>query len=203
VKALCAVVAVAVVAAGCGGGDDGGAAGATAGAAALPELNARLWRAAQANRVDEARELIEQGANVNATDAARQTALHYAAGEGAADPAMIELLLDKGARVDALDAQGNTPLIRAARRGYPELVGPLVDAGADVDHVNQLGWTALLESVIFGDGSEPYAQTVRALVEAGADARMADVHGVPPRTHAELAGQTEVAAILRDAEAAD
>jgi uncharacterized protein len=191
-----------LLAAGCGGGEEGGAARDSVERAAGPELNAQLWQAAQANRVEEARELIEQGADVNAKDGTQQTALHYAAGEGTADPATIELLLDEGARVDALDAQGNTPLIRAARRGYPELVRPLVEAGADVDHVNRLGWTALLESVIFGDGSEPYAQTVRVLVEAGADARLPDVHGVPPRTHAELAGQTEVAAILREAEAA-
>ena len=201
-KALAAAFALVLLAAGCGGGEGSGAAGESLERAVGPELNAQLWQAAQANRVEEARELIEQGANVNAKDGTQQTALHYAAAEGTADPAMIELLLENGARVDALDAQGNTPLIRAARRGYPELVGPLIEEGADVDHVNRLGWTALLESVIFGDGTEPYAQTVQALVEAGADRRIADVHGVPPRTHAELAGQTEVAAILREAEAA-
>ena len=54
--------------------------------------------------------------------------------------------------------------------------------------------------MIFGDGSAPYVETVRLLVDAGADVTITDVHGTPPRGHAELGGQDKVAAILREEE---
>jgi uncharacterized protein len=191
-----------LVAAGCGGGDDLGAAGETAGTAARPELNAQLWRAAQANRVDEARELVEQGADVNAKNADGLSAYLYASSEVGPEPELLELLLERGADVRSLDDQRSTGLIRAAQRGYPELVRPLIDAGAELDHVNNLGWTALTAAVVLGDGTEPYLETVKLLLEAGADPKIADQHGVQPVVHAELLGQTEVVEVLREAEAA-
>ena len=44
----------------------------------------------------------------------------------------------------------------------------LIVAGAPLDHVNNLGWTALIESIVLGDGGERHTDTLRALVEAGA-----------------------------------
>jgi len=35
--------------------------------------------------------------------------------------------------------------------------------------VNNLGWTALIESIVLGDGGERHTETLRLLVEAGAD----------------------------------
>ena len=54
------------------------------------------------------------------------------------------------------------------RRGLPR--GRRPDAhrrGASLDHVNNLGWTALIESIMLGDGGPRHTETVRALVEAG------------------------------------
>ena len=75
---------------------------------------------------------------------------------------MLELLLDNGADVNAKDARRSTALIRA-QRGYPELVEPLLEADAELDHVSDLNFTALLATVILGDGSAPYVETVRLL----------------------------------------
>ena len=191
------VVVLALLVAGCGGGgDDDGSRPSPS-----PELNAKLRAAVTANRLDEARELLDQGANPNAADAAGNSAFLLASSEIGPEPAMLELLLENGADVNAKDAaQRSTALIRAAQRGYPELVEPLLEADADLDHVNDLNFTALLASVIFGDGSAPYQEVVRLLVDAGADVTIADVHGTPPRGHAELGGQDEIAAILREEE---
>jgi hypothetical protein len=52
---------------------------------------------------------------------------------------------------------GGTALIPACHYGHVETVRLLLGTAIDVDHVNNLGWTALLEAVILGDGGPgPY-----------------------------------------------
>ena len=161
-----------------------------------PELDARLLEAARVNRVAEARELIEQGADVNVKDETEQSAYLYATSEVGPDPALLELMLASGADIQAKDSYNGTGLIRAAHRGYPEIVARLLDAGVEVDHVNRLGWTALLEAIVLGDGGPKHVETVRLLVDGGADVNLADREGVTPLAHAEEAGFDEIAAIL-------
>ncbi|MFC6668036.1 hypothetical protein ACFP9V_23435 [Deinococcus radiopugnans] len=50
----------------------------------------------------------------------------------------------------------------------------------DVNHVNNLGWIALLEAVILGDGGPTHTEIVRELLAHGADRRIADREGVTP-----------------------
>ena len=161
-----------------------------------PALDASLREAVRAGDVDAARALIEQGADVNAKDETEQSAYLYATSEIGPDPALLELTLANGADLEAKDSYNGTGLIRAAHRGYAEIVRRLLDAGIDVDHVNRLGWTALLEAIILGDGGAAHVETVRALVEGGADIGIADSEGALPREHAERSGYDEIVAIL-------
>jgi ankyrin repeat protein len=69
----------------------------------------------------------------------------------------------------------------------------------DVDHVNRLGWTALLEAIILGDGGAAHTEIVRLLVAHGANLQRADAQGVTPLAHAERRGQRAIAEILRRA----
>jgi hypothetical protein len=62
--------------------------------------------------------------------------------------------------------------------------------------VNDLGWTALLEAVILGNGSRPYQQIVRTLLDAGADPSIADKNGVTALEHARNKGHDQIARIL-------
>ena len=87
-------------------------------------------------------------------------------------------------------------MIPASERGHVEYVRRVVRTPIDVDHVNDLGWTALLEAVILGDGSAPYQEIVRILLRAGADPRIADSDGVTALEHARSGGQEAVARIL-------
>jgi len=91
-------------------------------------------------------------------------------------------------------------IIRAAERGHADVVGRLLQTRIDVNHVNRLGWTALHEAIVLGDGSERYVDTVRLLVAGGADLRLASQRdGQTPLQLASAAGQVRVAAVLRSA----
>jgi hypothetical protein len=164
-----------------------------------PALDRELLEAAYANDVDEARRLIEAGADVNAKDETVQSAYLIATSEVGDDPRLLELTLENGADVRSLDSYNGTGLIRAADRGYTTIVARLLETDVDVDHVNRLGWTALLEAIILGRGDEAHTQVVRRLVDAGADVNLADGQGVTPLAHAEQSGYDEMAKILRAA----
>jgi ankyrin repeat protein len=80
--------------------------------------------------------LLDAGALVDATDREGQTALHLAAEGGKACNGVVELLLKRGASVDALCAGGDSPLLRAAKKGSKEAASKLIIAGADRNRVN-------------------------------------------------------------------
>jgi ankyrin repeat protein len=72
-----------------------------------------------------------------------------------------------------------------------ETVRELLKTRIDIDHVNNLGWTALLEAVILGDGGPAHTEIVGLLVAAGANVKIADRQGVTPletRAAAQLPG---------------
>src|SRR5687768_6217610 len=167
-----ALAAIALeVLAGCGGGNDEPA-------RERGDLDRRLIEAAFANDVEAARRLIAQGADVNAKDVTQQSAYLIATSEVGDDPRLLELTLAGGARVDDKDSYDGTGLIRAAERGHPRIVRRLLVAGIDRDHVNRLGWTALHEAIVLGDGGADHVATVRALVRGGVDVAVPDGDGV-------------------------
>ena len=162
-------------------------------------LDQELIVAAYANDVDEAERLIQAGADVNAKDETVQRAYLIATSEVGDDPRLLELTLANGADVGSLDSYNGTGLIRAADRGYTAIVARLLETDVEVDHVNRLGWTALLEAIILGGGDAAHVEVVRLLVEAGADVNLADGQGVTPLAHAKQSGYDEMVAILREA----
>ncbi len=101
--------------------------------------------------------------------------------------------------MNAKDRFNGTGLIRAAERGYVRIVRRLLQTDIEIDHVNRLGWTALLEAIILGEGGRAHTETVRALVDAGADVSIADGDDVTPLAHARERGYDAIVAILRAA----
>ena len=108
--------------------------------------------------------------------------------------AAIELGNDAGLMTSPYDG---TALIAAAHLGHVVVVRRLIAAGAPLDHVNNLNWTALIEAVVLGDGGPAHTETVLALVEAGADRSITDRSGRTPLQLAEAYGFTEIADIIR------
>lgn len=87
----------------------------------------------------------------------------------------MSLALHLGNRPDLITSvYDGTALIAGAHLGHHEVVRRLMAGGAPLDHMNNLGWTALIEAVVLGDGRPDHVETVRALVRAGADRTIAD-----------------------------
>ena len=81
------------------------------------------------------------------------------------------------------------------------MVRTLIEAGVAVDHVNNLGWTALLEAILLGDGGPAHVAIVEQLIAAGADVNLADNDGVTPLQHARQRRQQRNIALLLAANA--
>src|SRR3712207_1483175 len=98
-------------------------------------LDRQLLAAAYGNDVAAARRLIARGADVNAKDDSQQSAYLIATSEVGDDPRLLELTLGAGADADAKDSYNGTGLIRAAERGYVDIVRRLLETDIEIDHV--------------------------------------------------------------------
>lgn len=106
------------------------------------------------------------------------------------------MTLENDADLASTNRFGGTSLIPAAERGHVETVKMLIDAGVDVNHVNDLGWTALMEAVVLGDGGSAQVDVVKLLLDAGADIDQTDNDGVTALEHANTKGFRKIAALL-------
>jgi ankyrin repeat protein len=141
--------------------------------------------------------LVEAGGDINALEYMRYDVITIAA--VANDAELLKLAISLGgdpANVTSL--YDGTALIAAAHLGHAEVVKTLLEANAPVDHVNNLGWTALLEAIILGDGSERYVETVGYLLQHKADQNLADRNGIKPLQHAKVHGYSDITKLLSD-----
>lgn len=139
--------------------------------------------------------LAKARADLNAQERDRYDAVTIAA--VADDVETLRLLLKLGASAQAITSRyDGTALIAAAHLGHDDVVKALIAAGAPLDHVNNLGWTALIESIVLGNGGPRHTETLRALVQAGADVNRADRNGATPLQLARGRGYREMAQIL-------
>jgi ankyrin repeat protein len=142
--------------------------------------------------------LAKARADLNAKERDRYDAVTIAA--VADDVATLKLLLQLGASAKQVTSRyDGTALIAAAHLGHDEVVKLLIDAGAPLDHVNNLGWTALIESIVLGQGGPRHVATLTALVRAGASVNLADRNGQTPLQLARQRRYQAMIAILEPA----
>jgi len=147
---------------------------------------------------DAARALIRLGADPNKLEIDRYDIITIAS--VANDVPMLKIAIDGGGNPKAITSRyDGTALIAAAHLGHAEVVKVLIAAKAPLDHVNNLKWTALIESIVLGNGGANHTATLRALVEAGADVNIADGSGATPLALARGRGYREMVAILEKA----
>ena len=158
--------------------------------------------AAYGNYVEVAELLIEAGADVNMKDNTLQSAYLIATCEipvSKTQTDLLKLTLKAGADVHRTDSYNGTGLIRAADRGYVEIIKELLKTDIRINHVNKIGWTALLEAIILGSGGKQHTEVVRLLVDAGADVNLPDKDGITPLSHAKTKNYIEIIKILENA----
>ena len=154
-----------------------------------------LHVATYAGNHDAMRALVRAGADPNALENDQYDIVTIAA--VANDVPTLRVALAIGCRPNNVTSRWQgTALIAAAHLGHVDVVRELIRAGAPLDHVNNLGWTALIESIVLGDGGPRHTATLEALVAAGANVNLADRDGTTPLGLAKAARHREMVAAL-------
>jgi ankyrin repeat protein len=144
------------------------------------------------------RVLAKAGAALDLLENDRYDAVTIAA--VADDKETLRRLLRLGASARQVTSRyDGTALIAAAHLGHDGVVKQLIAAGAPLDHVNNLHWTAVIESIVLGDGGPRHVATLRALVEAGASTQITDRQGLTPLALARARGYGAMVEILQRA----
>ena len=151
-----------------------------------------------ARQRDAIRSLAKGGADLGALDNDRYDAVTIAA--VADDEQTLALLLSLGASAKLTTSRyDGTALIAAAHLGHDGVVRQLIAAGAPLDHVNILHWTALIEAIVLGDGGKRHQAVVRDLLAAGASTKLTDRSGATPLALARGRGYREMVLMLEAA----
>ena len=151
-------------------------------------LSNDFFNALRNGDVQQIREALDHGADVNALDQRGNTPLMLAAVYS--DVGSMKLLLDRGAKVNVANAEGATPLIRAAYNYDKTRL--LVEHGADVNARSALGETPLILAARTVDSH----RTVKLLLDHGADAKATNNWGATTIIAAAAGGDVESAQLL-------
>lgn len=144
------------------------------------------------------RALAQAGADLNLLENDRYDAVTIAS--VADDEETLRLLLSLGASARLVTSRWDgTALIAAAHLGHDGVVRQLIAAGAPLDHVNNLHWTAAIESVVLGNGGPRHQASLKALIDARANLQLADREGRTPLQLARSRGYAEMVKMLEAA----
>jgi ankyrin repeat protein len=173
--------------------------------AAKADVNARdgygrtpLHVATYARQREAIQRLAAAGAELGALERDRYDAVTIAA--VADDEETLRLLLRLGASAKLVTSRyDGTALIAAAHLGHDGVVRQLIAAGAPLDHINNLHWTALIESIVLGNGGPRHVATLKALLDAGASTKLTDREGRTPLALAKARGYGEMVRLLERA----
>ena len=113
------------------------------------------------------------------------------------DEETLSVLLSLGASAKQVTSRyDGTALIAAAHLGHDGVVRQLIAAGAPLDHVNNLHWTAVIEAIVLGNGGPRHQATLKALLDAGASVKLTDRQGKTPLELARARAYAEMVKML-------
>ncbi len=141
------------------------------------------------------RTLAKAGADLNLLENDRYDGVTIAA--VADDEETLRMLLSLGASAKQVTSRyDGTALIAAAHLGHDGVVRQLIGAGAPLDHVNNLHWTAVIEAIVLGNGGPRHQATLKALLDAGASVKLTDRQGKTPLELARARAYAEMVKML-------
>ncbi|PHR71460.1 MAG: hypothetical protein COA66_08980 [Arcobacter sp.] len=145
--------------------------------------------------------LIKLGAKIDYYDKSLsknvidQTAFLYAGAKGMNE--FLNVLIKENAKTDILNYYGGTALIPACEKGYVSTVKLLLEkTKININHINYLGWTALLETVILSNGGKNHQKIVALLLEYGANKEIKDKNGFNALDHAKKESFSAIVKLL-------
>lgn len=181
----------------------------------LPDLNRQLFKAVDHRDIASVRRLLRSGANLETTGYNDMTPLGAAASNG--DLPMVQFLIENGAKPHVKDHSLETPLMHASYGGHTEVVRLLLTQNPDLAEKSE----ALLEAahgepaiVVINDAQNdqsasdlarqqamsaeeaPWVETVKLLLNSGADIEATDEYRGPPLIQAAGYAQTNVVVLL-------
>ncbi|MET3321842.1 UNVERIFIED_ORG: ankyrin repeat protein [Peribacillus simplex] len=134
------------------------------------------------NDVETTKVLIKAGADVNIQDNMNNNPFLYAGAEGYVE--ILKLTIEAGADPAMNNRYGGTALMPASKHGHIDAIKELLTkTDIDVNHVNDLGWTALMEAIVLNNGGERQQQAIQLLIDHGADVNIPDRNNVTPLQH--------------------
>ena len=161
------------------------------------KLQEKLLTAADnAKKADSVAKLVQQGADVNATDSFGLTPLMRAALFNP-NAEIITVLVEAGADIFAREPQYKSTALQLAANHNPsaKVIEALVAAGSDIHDVNYLGETALVMAVNSGNDTK----VISALIRAGSDVNARDYQDRSALDYARMSRRSYVVKILKEA----
>lgn len=155
-----------------------------------------LMKAVYMRNTDAVKLLIENNADVNIQDIKRNSPFLYAGANGYMDA--VKLMYKKAKVNSIFNIYGGNALIPASEKGHKEMVKFLLEnTDIDVNHINNLGWTALLEVTILGDNTDNYAEIAKLLIKHGADIHIKDSKGKTAYDYAKEKNMTKILKVFQ------
>ncbi|XP_075987215.1 uncharacterized protein LOC142983910 isoform X2 [Anticarsia gemmatalis] len=157
------------------------------------DASTAFLRAARAGQIEKIISLLEQGVDINVSNANGLNAIHLASKDGHVE--VVRELLQRGAAIDAATKKGNTALHIASLAGQEAVVKLLVQNGAQVNIQSQNGFTPLYMAA-----QENHDGVVKFLLANGANQSLATEDGFTPLAVAMQQGHEKVVAVLLEAD---
>ncbi|CAH2060663.1 unnamed protein product, partial [Iphiclides podalirius] len=157
------------------------------------DASTAFLRAARAGQIEKIISLLEQGVDINVSNANGLNAIHLASKDGHVE--VVRELLERGAAIDAATKKGNTALHIASLAGQEAVVKLLVQNGAQVNIQSQNGFTPLYMAA-----QENHDGVVKFLLANGANQSLATEDGFTPLAVAMQQGHEKVVAVLLEAD---
>ena len=162
-----------------------------------PAGRTALLEAVEHDQTEAGLALLQAGASPNSQAANADTPWLLAGASGRAT--LLAAMIPHGPDFSLRNRYDGNALIPACERGHVEAVDVLLTTGIDVNHINRLDWTCLLEIVLLGNGGPRHQAITRRILAAGADPNIPDGQGITPLAHARSRGQREIAALIEAA----